>query len=64
MYTLLTFLLMAERVTMQAQEFSTIPTEHSSGFSPDYELDLYELWQTKSRKKVLAKLIDIISTIK
>lgn len=36
----------------------------SSGFLPDHELDLYELWQTKSRKKVLAKLIDIISTIK
>ena len=36
----------------------------SSGFSPYYELDLYELWQTKSRKKVLAKLIDIIYRLK
>ncbi|MBR5081733.1 MAG: hypothetical protein IKX35_04730, partial [Bacteroidales bacterium] len=36
----------------------------SSGFSPDYELDMYELWQTKSRKKVLAKLIDIIYRLK
>lgn len=32
----------------------------SSGFPPDYELDLYELWQTKSRKKLLERLINII----
>ena len=36
----------------------------SSGFSPDYELDLYELWQTKSRKKVLARLESLIQEMK
>ena len=36
----------------------------SSGFSPDYEVDLFELWQTKSRKKVLARLENIIQGLK
>ena len=36
----------------------------SSGFSPDYEVDLFELWQTKSRKKVLARIESIIQGLK
>lgn len=35
----------------------------SSGFSPDYKLDLFELFQPKSRKKLRASLISIIHEI-
>ena len=35
----------------------------SSGFSPDYKLDLFELFQKKSRKKLLGRLEGIIQEL-
>jgi len=35
----------------------------SNGFAPDYELDLYELFQKKSRKKLLGRMEGIIQEL-
>ena len=38
--------------------------EVSYGFSPDYELDLFDLYKTRSRKNELASLVRIIESMK
>ncbi|MBR4217428.1 MAG: hypothetical protein IKR71_00070 [Bacteroidales bacterium] len=35
----------------------------SNGFAPDFELDLHELFQKKSRKKLLGRLEGIINSL-
>ena len=37
--------------------------EVSSGFPPDYELDLFDLFYPKSRRKLFTELINIIHSL-